>query len=155
MTSYVKPTAMLTTNRVQSLSVALMAAEHLRRLAGRIKERRLELELSQDELARRIGGKTTGTYVSRWERGANEPSDLDAVADALETTVADLASGPVAERKPKPVEAPDLLGTLNGPDRLTLIEAKLDCLLRWAGVDPLVVEQETDEADTLRRRRTG
>lgn len=53
----------------------------------RIAERRKRLELSQEELAYRIG--TNQRQVSRYERGANDPTGevLVKIADALDTTI--------------------------------------------------------------------
>ena len=117
-----------------------MAAEHVERLGARIAERRLELkdqrgdEFTQGAVARKVGdilGKTSisGTSVSRWERGEHRPSDdsLDALATVLETTVADLMSGPQADR---PSATPDVMGNLNEADPLAAVRAQLDRMER-------------------------
>src|SRR3954471_22187860 len=82
------PRSVLKTFGAQALNFAAVAQEHVEKLGARIRERREELGLSQDELGRRIGLKATGNYVSRWERAANQPDDdyLPLIAKALETT---------------------------------------------------------------------
>lgn len=52
----------------------------------RIKQRRTQLKISQEELADRLG--TSQTQVSRYERGENDPTGnvLVKFADALDTT---------------------------------------------------------------------
>ena len=64
----------------------LMALEHIEQRAARIKARRDELHLTQEEVADRMqdihrernpegpADKTRGQMVSDWERAANEPS---------------------------------------------------------------------------------
>lgn len=104
------PTSLLTTSDAQTLRFAAVAREYVENLGKRIRERRVELGLSQDELARKVGLKATGNYVSRWERGVVEPEGdyLELVAKALETSVGDLMSGPKADRSKS--ETPDLMG---------------------------------------------
>ena len=54
----------------------------------RIKQRRLELGLSQDELAKKVGYKSRSS-INKIETGAQQlrQSKIKAVADALDTTV--------------------------------------------------------------------
>lgn len=61
---------------------------------GRLKRRRQELELSQEQLAE-VMGKSGKTVVSAWETGKSEPSlsDLRKLADTLKTTAAWLIDG--------------------------------------------------------------
>ena len=77
-------------------------------IGGRIKELREGRRLTQREFAHQLPGKTEGKDVSRWENGKHRPSPdtLGAIADALETTVADLHAGPVADRQAQG-ETPD------------------------------------------------
>lgn len=67
-----------------------MAAEYLERMGARIRARREELHLTQEDVARRFPGRTTGNQISRWERGANRPGDqqLEALAKVLDVPVA-------------------------------------------------------------------
>lgn len=86
-----------------------MAAEHVERTGLRVAERRKELGLTQHQLAERLPeASIDGQRISKWERGINSPSpdNLEALALALETDVADLVSGPTGERG----ETPDLPG---------------------------------------------
>jgi transcriptional regulator with XRE-family HTH domain len=76
--------------------------------------------MKQRELAELVGTELRrptidGNQVSRWERGEVRPRDetLQAIAKALQTTVADLYAGPVADR---PVE--DESGEENGSSAL-------------------------------------
>lgn len=54
--------------------------------SARIKERRIQLGMSQEELAFKVG--TTQKQISRYERGVNDPTGdvLAKLADALNTT---------------------------------------------------------------------
>jgi transcriptional regulator with XRE-family HTH domain len=63
-----------------------MVVDHQNALAWRIKQRRKQLGLSQEDLAERAG--TDQTAVSRYELGKNEPGAdiLGALAKALDTT---------------------------------------------------------------------
>ena len=94
----------------------LMALEHIEQRAARIKARRDELHLTQEEVADRMqdihrernpegpADKTRGQMVSDWERAANEPSSrkLELLAAALETTVAELSVNPPERSGPTP-----------------------------------------------------
>jgi transcriptional regulator with XRE-family HTH domain len=72
-------------------------------IGARMKELREGRGLTQREFADLLPGKTEGKDVSRWENGKHRPSPdtLSAIADALETTVADLHAGPLSSRKAK------------------------------------------------------
>ena len=69
-----------------------MKRPRLRAVHKNIRSRRVELDLSQEELGRRVGAHKT--VVSHWECGASSPRNvmLPAVAEALETTVDALLS---------------------------------------------------------------
>ena len=62
------------------------------KVGNRIRERRLELGLSQEKLGGKIGSDQS--VVSYWESGRTEPKVFTAIllAKALETTVEDLFS---------------------------------------------------------------
>lgn len=95
-------TAKPTTNRVQSARFALVAALYKEQIGAAIKRRRKELDLTQKQLAD-LAHVEEGQTVSRWERGVNSPTDLEAVAGALQTTVHELLAGldpiPQAQRR--------------------------------------------------------
>jgi transcriptional regulator with XRE-family HTH domain len=90
MTSQHPHMRMTQTGASERLRLQLMAAEHVERIGQRIRERREELGLSRDDLARKMPGKTNGNAIYRWERGRHEarPDALEALADALEVPVA-------------------------------------------------------------------
>lgn len=108
-----------------------MAAERVERTGLRVAERRKELGLTQHQLAERLPeASIDGQRISKWERGINSPSpdNLEALALALETDVADLVSGPTGERG----ETPDLPGGSQLDrieQRLDRVEEKVDRLL--------------------------
>ena len=60
------------------------------KVGNRIRERRLELGLSQEKLAKKMG--TGQSEISHWESGHSEPKVFTALclAKALETTVEEL-----------------------------------------------------------------
>ena len=130
----------LTTKRADTLRFAWMASQQAARIGQRIRERRLELDgrgrddhMTQRELADKVTDLTgrvgiDGNYVSRWERGEHRPNDttLDAIADALQTSVADLMAGPLADRK-SPGETPDLMAAVNNGETSDLRE-QLDAI---------------------------
>lgn len=121
-------------NRAARLRLAARMAEEAALFGGRLRERRKELKLTQRELADRLPGKTEGKDISRYESGRHLPGQDTrvALAAALETTLADLYSGPEADR-PAPGPAPDVLDALSpsAPNaaQLDRIEEKLDLLL--------------------------
>lgn len=59
------------------------------RLGNKIRSRRRELGLTQGQLGKRVGKSQVA--VSEWERGAASPSDLTALAHALEVPQEELA----------------------------------------------------------------
>lgn len=67
-----------------------MAAEYLERMGERIRQRREEFGLTQEELARQMPGRVTGARISLWERGKNRPRDdsLESLAKVLKVDVA-------------------------------------------------------------------
>jgi transcriptional regulator with XRE-family HTH domain len=82
---------MRTTSRVERVRLLLMVERYKVELGQAIKRRREELGMTQGDLAKLTHYKD-GQTVSRWERGENVPSDLDAVAGALEWTLADMVA---------------------------------------------------------------
>lgn len=76
------------------------------KFCDRIRVRREELNLSQDELAKRMGYKSRST-INKIELGINDVSQskIVAFAEALETTVGYLMGD---EDAPKEVESPNL-----------------------------------------------
>lgn len=100
-------------------------AEEAELVGGRMRERRLELKLKQREVAERIPGNVEGKDVSRWENGHHRPhSDtLSHIATALETTVADLLSGPMADRQERG-PAPDPFATSPDSESETVRELR-------------------------------
>lgn len=139
-----------------------MALEHIERQGRRIRERRVELGLTQEQIAERMqaawaeqhpsedADRTRGQMVSDWERAANAPSPgkLELLASALDTNVADLMAGPLDERgKSESGETPDVIGTLNDdvPDaeqRLAQIEATVMAIADHLGIERPVNEDE-------------
>lgn len=100
-----------------------MAAEYVARIGERIRTRREELGLTQEEVARRLPGKVTGQRVSLWERGEHQPraDSLEAVAKALDVPVTYFLAA-----APDKTETPDLVATMGPPrsseDRLEAVE---------------------------------
>ena len=88
-------------------------------IGARIKERRLELRLTQEELAERMGYKTKSA-INKIELGINDVSQskVKRFAEALHTTPAWLMGW---EKEPE--DLADLAASiLQDPDLLTLIE---------------------------------
>lgn len=118
-------------------------AEEAELIGGRIRELRENCAWTQRELAEKMEGHAEGKDISRWENGKHvpEPSNLKALAEALETTVADLRAGPLAKRQePKPEGSP--LDALSEPasaaeldERLEWIESALQALLLERGLE--------------------
>lgn len=123
MTSQVRPMTWPTTNQAQRARYAVVATLYKQQLGEVIRARRKELGLTQRQLAERAHVEEPQT-ISRWERGARAPNDLDAVAAALETTADDLLSRlqPVGQRQRRSLQP-------NGGTQLDRIEHKLDRLL--------------------------
>lgn len=88
-----------------------MADEHRERVGAAIRERRKELGLSQRALAAKI--PVTEKTLARWEKGQSfgHMSNLEKVAEELDTTVDALMTGP---RDAKRQDTPSLLDTLGG-----------------------------------------
>jgi transcriptional regulator with XRE-family HTH domain len=148
----------LTTSRAVGLTVAEMAKERAKRIGGRIEERLDELDITQAEVARRMDSvEVTKDYVSRWKRGANEPSEkyLPVLAAALETTVEDLMSGPVADRtlRSVPVEPVSQMDRIE--EHLIAIRELLTAMQPREAPAPgpaEVLEGEADRLDEQRQR---
>lgn len=144
-----------------------MALEHIEKRAARIAERRGELGLTQEQVADLMQDahkkrnpdagpdKTRGQMVSDWERAVNEPSPakLELLADALETTVADLNAGPKADRARKPATAPDPFVAQQGEPPVWAIDLQekvdqiLDALKLEAPPDPASLDDVLDEPE--------
>lgn len=109
-----------------------MAGEVTLRFGQRLRQRRLELKLTQKQVAARMpsgadGGPVDAQRISDWERGYNEPSDrykLELVG-ALE--VPDVSYFYEAAE----LSVPDLSAVLDGNEdsQLERIEKKLDAIL--------------------------
>lgn len=104
-------------------------AEEAELIGGRIRELRKARGWTQRELAERMKGHAEGKDISRWENGKHVPEqpNLKALADALETTIADLRAGPLKDRaKPR---AGDLAQLNPDVSELMALEAKVDRVL--------------------------
>ena len=66
-----------------------MAAEFLATMGEKIRTRRIEKGLTQEDVARQMPGRVTGARVSLWERGKHRPHDdsLEALAQVLDVPV--------------------------------------------------------------------
>lgn len=124
-----------------------------------MRERRAELELSQPEVAGRIGiTSVTKDYVSRWELGKVDASlgpYLAKIATALETTEADLMAGPTTER-PEKGQTPDHPLTPPSEAReaqLNRIEADLHRIV--SALEARGVLEAVDAADRDPERSSG
>jgi transcriptional regulator with XRE-family HTH domain len=119
-----------TTNRAQRATFALMVLRYREQLGAAMRRRRVELGLSQKDVAEAAHVKEPQT-VSRWERGMNMPSDLEAVAVALRWTIPEMMAG-----IQPPARVARKLDLTPGDDeqpaesQLDRIEAKLDGLTR-------------------------
>jgi transcriptional regulator with XRE-family HTH domain len=120
-----------------------MAAVYKEQLGELIKEKREALGLTQRELADKAHVKES-TTVSRWERGEREPTDLEAVARALDTTASEMLSqlSPLHQKTRKRLDP-------SAPSQMDRIEAKLDEVLSRLPEQDLEGEilRETAEAD--------
>jgi transcriptional regulator with XRE-family HTH domain len=100
-----------------------MAAEHVRALGERIRLRREELGMTQDEVGRQMQGSVDGQRISKWERGENRPRDesLEDLARVLRTTpealLLPLANG---NATPDPFAGSDVLA-----DRFDALERRV------------------------------
>lgn len=100
-----------------------MANERAKAIGERLKARREQLQLTQEEVARRTDAPgITGNVISRWERGKNRPSDgnLEEMATALEIDAGYLRFG-----NDRPVVIPPPADNGQLLDRLAGIEARL------------------------------
>jgi transcriptional regulator with XRE-family HTH domain len=116
-----------------------MAEQYKAQVGARIALRRQELGLTQKDLAERTHYKEAQT-VSRWERGETLPSNLDAIADALDWTLDELVAGVEAPNAKVarqlgikiPIDGrgstPDLVAQLSAT-QLDRIEESLDLIL--------------------------
>lgn len=131
-----------TTNAAGRARFALVAALYKKQLGDVIRERREALGLTQKDLAERSSVEEPQT-VSRWERGLNAPTDLEAVARALETTADELLRQlrPVNQKERRRLEP-------YGPTQLDRIERKLDALLLSAGIEPASLDTD-DQVEAI------
>lgn len=100
-----------------------MASERAKAVGERIKARREQLQMTQEDLARKTGSSAiTGNVISRWERGANRPvqDNLDLLTAALEVPEGYLAFG-----NERPVPMPAAAADTQLLDRLSGIESRL------------------------------
>lgn len=120
-----------------------MASEHVKRMGSRMRERREELGMTQRQLADLVGGATDGNQVSKWERGANRPTDptLEKLAGALQVEVSYFHTSPPANG------TGDLMNAFSGEEpQLDRIEAKLDAIVAHFG---LTIPTPSEVADAF------
>lgn len=126
-----------------------MAAEYLQRMGARMAQRRRELGLTQEEVARQLPGTIAGGQVSKWERGLHRPKDdvLEAVARVLDVDVSYFLAAPAEKRN----GTPDLLASGIDPlgAQLLRVEAKLDLALKALGVRFESTEEERPVPDAI------
>jgi transcriptional regulator with XRE-family HTH domain len=125
---------------------AIVAVRYKTQLGEAIKRRREELGMTQKDLADAANIAEPQT-VSRWERGQNLPSDMERVAEALQTTIEDLMRG---IKPPDRRTARKLSLSIGDSDQgaiLLRIESKLDQLL--AREESLIdgIFEDRDERD--------
>ena len=121
-----------------------MAILYKEQLGRAIKRRREDLGLTQRQLADLVNVEEAQT-VSRWERGLNSPTDLEAVAAGLQTTAAEILRElePIGHRERRRMMPSE--GT-----QLDRIEAKLDRILAQLPVsDPGADFERETEASGL------
>jgi transcriptional regulator with XRE-family HTH domain len=103
-----------------------MVLRYKEQLGAAMRARRDELGMTQKQVASAAHVEDAQT-VSRWERGQNLPSDLEAVAGALKWTVAELMAGiqapPRVARKLDITPADDQSALA---ERLARMEARLE-----------------------------
>lgn len=124
-----------TTKPAAHARFALVAALYREQLGEVIRQRREALGLTQKDLAQRASIEESQT-VSRWERGLNQPTDLDAVARALETTPDEMLRDlrPVSQKERRRLDP-------HGPTQLDRVERKLDALLHHLKIDTAAFEK--------------
>jgi len=139
-----------------------MALAHIERRAERVRKRRDELGLTQEQVADRMQDihrerhpeadpdRTRGQMVSDWERAVNEPSPakLELLAAALDWTVAELNAD-----QPKHRPSVDDWATLDGVPRqlaqqLDRIERRLNQIAERLEV-PDLPDDESAGADPV------
>jgi transcriptional regulator with XRE-family HTH domain len=125
------------TSRAEALRFETMAAEYLERMGKRMRERREELGLSRDHVAREMGGRTTGNQIYRWEIGKHQasPDALERLAGVLEVDVAYFMSdGPSRSAAPPTETSSDPFAQM---DRIeSMLGRVLDLLEGRATSDP-------------------
>lgn len=102
------------------------------RIATNIRERREELGLSQEALARIIGVRSL--TISRWERGVSAPED-DNLASLREVGV--------------DIPPPEEIQPVTLTDRVAMLEQKLEELR--AHLAPADAHEETEDIEAARR----
>lgn len=131
-----------------------MAAQYVANIGRRIRERRDELHLSQEDVARELPGKVSGNQVSRWERGLHRPNDaaLEALAKALEVEVAYfLSDGPL-----RVVAELNADGTELEVTQLDRIEEQLVAIAaRLEAMDADALERDEETSDQLAALRAA
>ena len=144
----------------------LMALEHIEMRAKNIRDRREKLDLTQEEVADRMHDakrrrdpdgepdKTTGQMISDYERAVNDPSPpkLELLAEALETTVAELSARPADKGA-----TPDLMATLAPDAEAGELHAANLCIADEAGAahDPQAGRMLRRPLPRIRRLRAG
>lgn len=140
------------TNGSQRARFALMVALHREMVGQRIAARRLEIGLSQETLGDRVGVRAR--TISRWETGGSlgRIENLERVASALETSVADLMT-PITEADGKPTDL-NISPVEVLRDQLSRIEGKLDELLSAQAAER-VKQAVADAAQESRDKRSA
>ncbi|MCB9686080.1 MAG: helix-turn-helix transcriptional regulator [Alphaproteobacteria bacterium] len=98
-----------------------------KRLGVRLRELRTSADLTQEQLAERVGGGCAAMTISRYERGVLDPSlaRLEQICQALGTDLDDLLSRVVDQRAPLPSAAvQDLVDHLSRLDPVKLRGAR-------------------------------
>lgn len=134
-----------TTNAAGRARFALVAALYKKQLGDVIRERREALGMTQKQLADAANVEEPQT-VSRWERGLNAPTDLEAVARALETTADELLRQlkPAHQKERRPLDP-------FGPTQLDRVERKLDQIIEHLGL----AQPDADVAAVVERAAAG
>ncbi len=137
MLSQARTSCEATTTRGQRARFELVAVLYKEQLGRAIKRRREALGLTQRQLADLVNVEEAQT-VSRWERGLNSPTDLEAVAAGLQTTASVILKelDPAGPRHGRP-------GAESQLDRL---ETKIDALLEHLKV-VVVFDEMHDVSD--------
>lgn len=172
MSRHVKPEPVLLSRDAATLRLQLMAAEYLERMGETIAAAMEAKKWTQGDLARAIdqlrrrddpeAAHVEPSSISRYKRGKVEPNPemKQYLADALGITVAELM-GPAPDK----TKTPDLMSAVKeaAPDRLDLIEEKLDAVLmllapssgkRTAAAQDALAEAQRLAEETIRQRAT-